>query len=205
MSRLSQPPRSSSAAGRPQWYRVGRGWIPGPTNASTSRSRTARPALFTWLSFVRARARLPSDESGYIISTPAAPRQPSRMGSGRRSRSCRTLRFLTLRDGNAYISQKFGPVVAGNGGAWMAVTIKDVAKAARVSVATVSRALNDSGNVTEETRRHVGAVAEKLGYVPHEAARSLSSRSRRTRCIGAVLPDLHGEFFSELIRGIDRA
>jgi LacI family transcriptional regulator len=87
----------------------------------------------------------------------------------------------------------------------MAVTIKDVAKAARVSVATVSRALNESGNVTEQTRRHVGAIAEKLGYVPHEAARSLSSRSRRTRCIGAVLPDLHGEFFSELIRGIDRA
>lgn len=85
----------------------------------------------------------------------------------------------------------------------MAITIKDVAKAARVSVATVSRALNDSGKVTDETRRHVAAIAEKLGYVPHEAARSLSSR--RTRCIGAVLPDLHGEFFSELIRGIDRA
>jgi LacI family transcriptional regulator len=85
----------------------------------------------------------------------------------------------------------------------MAITIKDVAKAARVSVATVSRALNASGKVTEETRRQVAAAAAKLGYVPHEAARSLSSR--RTRCIGAVLPDLHGEFFSELIRGIDRA
>ncbi|HEX4332377.1 MAG TPA: LacI family DNA-binding transcriptional regulator [Usitatibacter sp.] len=85
----------------------------------------------------------------------------------------------------------------------MAVTIKDVAKAARVSVATVSRALSGSDKVTDETRRQVGAAATKLGYVPHEAARSLSSR--RTRCIGVVLPDLHGEFFSELIRGIDRA
>lgn len=85
----------------------------------------------------------------------------------------------------------------------MAVTIKDVAKAARVSAATVSRALNGFEAITDRTRAHVEAVAARLGYVPHEGARSLSSR--RTRCIGAVLPDLHGEFFSELIRGIDRA
>ncbi|HEX4779555.1 MAG TPA: LacI family DNA-binding transcriptional regulator [Usitatibacter sp.] len=85
----------------------------------------------------------------------------------------------------------------------MAVTIKDVAKAAHVSVATVSRALNGSDSVTEKTSAQVAAAAAKLGYVPHEGARSLSSR--RTRCIGAVLPDLHGEFFSELIRGVDRA
>src|SRR5947209_5226592 len=85
----------------------------------------------------------------------------------------------------------------------MAVTIRDVAKAAGVSLATVSRALNGSPAVTEATRDRIAAIAARLGYVPHEGARSLSSR--RTRCIGAVLPDLHGEFFSELIRGIDRA
>jgi LacI family transcriptional regulator len=85
----------------------------------------------------------------------------------------------------------------------MAVTIRDVAKAAGVSLATVSRALNGSPAVTEDTRQRIAAIAARLGYVPHEGARSLSSR--RTRCIGAVLPDLHGEFFSELIRGIDRA
>ena len=84
----------------------------------------------------------------------------------------------------------------------MAVTIKDVAKAARVSVATVSRALSGSDKVTDETRRHVEAAAARLGYIPHEGARSLSSR--RTQCVGVVLPDLHGEFFSELICGIDR-
>ncbi len=84
----------------------------------------------------------------------------------------------------------------------MTVTIKDIAKAAKVSIATVSRALNGFDNVTEETRRHVCAVAASLGYIPHEGARSLSSR--RTGCVGAVLPDLHGEFFSEFIRGIDR-
>lgn len=85
----------------------------------------------------------------------------------------------------------------------MAVTIQDVADAAEVSIATVSRALNGNGRVTEQTRRKVADVAVRLGYIPHGGARSLSTR--RTNCIGAVLPDLHGEFFSELIRGIDRA
>ena len=81
------------------------------------------------------------------------------------------------------------------------VTIKDVAREARLSVATVSRALNGHANVTETSRRHVLEVAERMRYSPHAAARSLSSR--HTQSIGVVLPDLHGEFFSELIRGID--
>ncbi len=85
----------------------------------------------------------------------------------------------------------------------MAVTIKDVAREARVSVASVSRALNGSANVTEITRRRILGVAERLRYVPHSAARSLITR--RTQTVGALLPDLFGEFFSELIRGIDLA
>lgn len=83
----------------------------------------------------------------------------------------------------------------------MSVTIKDVALAAKVSVATVSRAINGHDNVAEAVRRRVLAVAHELRYSPHHAARSLSSR--RTHTIGVVLPDLHGEFFSELVRGID--
>lgn len=83
------------------------------------------------------------------------------------------------------------------------VTIKDVAREAKVSVATVSRALNGHENVAEAVRRHVVATAERLRYTPHAAARSLSSRSTQT--IGVVLPELHGEFFSELIRGIEIA
>lgn len=82
------------------------------------------------------------------------------------------------------------------------VTIKDVARAANVSVATVSRVFNGQGNVTDAMRQRVAAVAERMHYAPHAAARSLSSR--RTRAIGVVLPDLHGEFFSELVRGIDQ-
>jgi LacI family transcriptional regulator len=72
-----------------------------------------------------------------------------------------------------------------------------------VSVATVSRALNGSASVTAQTRRRIAGVAARLRYVPHGAARSLVTR--RTQTIGALLPDLFGEFFSELIRGIDLA
>lgn len=85
----------------------------------------------------------------------------------------------------------------------MAVTIKDVARAANVSVASVSRALNNHPSVTEDTRQLVLATARSLRYIPHSGARSLSTS--RTDTIGVVLPDLYGEFFSELIRGIDGA
>ena len=84
----------------------------------------------------------------------------------------------------------------------MTVTIKDVAREAQVSVATVSRALNGQGNVAEAVRLRVQEVAGRLRYMPHHAARSLSSR--RTRTIGVVLPEVYGEFFSELIYGIDQ-
>jgi len=82
-------------------------------------------------------------------------------------------------------------------------TIRDVARAAEVSVATVSRVLNSIDAVTQATRTRVLAAAAELDYVPHSGARSLSTR--RTDTIGVILPDLHGEFFSELIRGIDAA
>ncbi len=83
------------------------------------------------------------------------------------------------------------------------VTIKDVAREAGVSVASVSRALNGGGGVTAATSQRIHDVATRLSYVPHAGARSLITR--RTHTIGALLPDLHGEFFSELIRGIDLA
>jgi len=85
----------------------------------------------------------------------------------------------------------------------MAVTIRDVAREAKVSVASVSRALNGNSNVTDSTRNRILKVAARLRYIPHSAARSLITR--RTHTIGALLPDLFGEFFSELIRGIDLA
>ena len=84
-----------------------------------------------------------------------------------------------------------------------AATIKDVAREANVSVASVSRAMNGGSGVTAETSLRIRQAAERLRYIPHAAARMLITR--RTRTIGALLPDLYGEFFSELIRGIDLA
>lgn len=85
----------------------------------------------------------------------------------------------------------------------MSVTIKQVAREAGVSIATVSRVLNDKGPVLAQTRRRILKVAARLRYVPHGGARSLITRTTST--IGVLLPDIYGEFFSELIRGLDRA
>ena len=67
----------------------------------------------------------------------------------------------------------------------------------------MSRALNGASVVTDETRERVLRAAERLQYTPHAGARSLSTR--RTQTIGVLLPDVYGEFFSELLRGIDAA
>ena len=85
----------------------------------------------------------------------------------------------------------------------MKVTIRDVAREAGVSVATVSRVMNDSGPVSEGARARILEIAGRLRYTPNEAARTLISS--RTSTLGVILPDLHGEFFSEVIRGIDQA
>ncbi len=88
-------------------------------------------------------------------------------------------------------------------GGMKAATIRDVAERADVSVASVSRVLNGAGPVTEATKKRVFEAAEALQYVPHSGARSLSTS--KTQTIGVILPDLYGEFFSELIRGMDLA
>src|SRR5438067_2511961 len=81
-------------------------------------------------------------------------------------------------------------------------TIRDVARKAQVSVASVSRAINGFENVSDQTRARVADAVKELGYVPHAGARSLSLA--RTNAIGVVLPALHGEFFSEIVRGMDQ-
>ena len=82
-------------------------------------------------------------------------------------------------------------------------TIHDVAHRADVSIATVSRVLNGNARVSEESRRRVFEAASELDYWPNSAARSLTMR--RNHVLGVLLPDLYGEFFSEIIRGIDHA
>ena len=85
----------------------------------------------------------------------------------------------------------------------MAVTMRDVAREAGFSVATVSRVLNGSGPVGEETRAQVLEVAAELRYVPNGTARSLTTSTTET--VGVLLPDLYGEFYSEVIRGVEGA
>lgn len=85
----------------------------------------------------------------------------------------------------------------------MTVGIKEVARKANVSIATVSRVLNGSDSVTEETKQRVMAVVGQLNYMPHAIGRALVTR--KTNLLGVILPDVHSEFFSELIRGIDQA
>lgn len=89
----------------------------------------------------------------------------------------------------------------GPAGRSVSITIRDVAQRAGVSVTTVSRALNGTGPVSDEVRRRVEAASAELRYLPHGTARSLITR--RTDVFGVVLPDLFGEFFSEVIRGMD--
>lgn len=80
-------------------------------------------------------------------------------------------------------------------------TIKDVAKKAGVSVATVSRAMNDKGYVHEDTRKLIDEAIRQLNYKPNEVARSLYNK--KSRLIGLILPDIRNPFFPELARGVE--
>ena len=73
------------------------------------------------------------------------------------------------------------------------IGLRDVARVAGVSTATVSRAMNTPDAVSEELRDRIASVVRHLGWVPHGAARALATR--RTGTIGAVFPTLtHGDF-----------
>lgn len=81
-------------------------------------------------------------------------------------------------------------------------TIKEVARLAGVSVATVSKALNRTGNVSEALRERVTVAARALGYAPHASARSL--RSGATRIIGLLVADLTNPYFLRLVENVER-
>ncbi|MEV7973709.1 LacI family DNA-binding transcriptional regulator [Cellulomonas sp. NPDC089187] len=85
----------------------------------------------------------------------------------------------------------------------MAHGIVDVARAAGVSTATVSRALRGLPNVTESTRERVRRVAEELGYVASPSASSLASG--QTRTIGLLTPWVSQWFFAHVLEGAERA
>ncbi|AUW93436.1 MAG: LacI family transcriptional regulator [Sulfobacillus thermosulfidooxidans] len=80
-------------------------------------------------------------------------------------------------------------------------TIRDVARAANVSVSTVSLFLSQPHRVSEATRERVSIAVEKLHYRPNGSARDL--RTRKTNTIGVFLHNLSGPFYSELIAGVE--
>lgn len=83
------------------------------------------------------------------------------------------------------------------------VGIREVAERAGVATGTVSRVLNGHPSVTEEVRARVKQVIETLGYMPDPLARSM--RSKVSRLIGIVIPDLTNPFFSELVQSAEQA
>src|SRR4030042_2541856 len=86
----------------------------------------------------------------------------------------------------------------------MAITSRDVARRLKLSITTVSRALDGYPDVATDTRHRVGLVAREMGYVPNHVARQLPRR--RTDMLGYVLPATAGHFsdsfFSEFIAGL---
>jgi LacI family transcriptional regulator len=83
----------------------------------------------------------------------------------------------------------------------MGPTIRDVAKAAGVSTATVSNVLNKTGKVGRLAQRHVLSVVKRLGYIPDVHARRLASRDRRT--LGIIVSDIENPFFPEVIKSFE--
>ena len=83
----------------------------------------------------------------------------------------------------------------------MSVKIKDLAKQLNLSVATISKALKDSHEISPETKQRVFELAKKLNYTPNPYASSLRKRSSKT--IAVVLPEVADSFFSLAINGIE--
>lgn len=81
-------------------------------------------------------------------------------------------------------------------------SIREVAKIAKVSPATVSRVMNGTANVDEEKRRRVLEAIDETGFVPNEVARSLFKKS--AKIIGLILPSIENPFFAQLAGAIER-
>ncbi|MCG7335754.1 LacI family transcriptional regulator [Sporosarcina sp. ACRSM] len=80
-------------------------------------------------------------------------------------------------------------------------TIRDVAKLANVSIATVSRVINQNGYVNGETKKKVNNAIELLKYKPNSIAKGLASG--KTKTMALILPDISNPFFSELARAVE--
>lgn len=82
----------------------------------------------------------------------------------------------------------------------MKITIKDIAKALKVSTGTVSKAMQDYPDISDETKKKVKEYAKKIGYEPNIHAAFL--RTKKTRLIGIVVPNLNTNFYSKLVASL---
>ncbi|PLV58283.1 LacI family DNA-binding transcriptional regulator [Thermotoga sp. KOL6] len=82
-------------------------------------------------------------------------------------------------------------------------TLKDIAKLANVSVATVSNVLNGKGRVSEAKRKEILEIAKKLNYTPNFHARAMALK-KRLITIGLIVPDITNPFFAKLTRGVEK-
>jgi LacI family transcriptional regulator len=83
----------------------------------------------------------------------------------------------------------------------MAATIKEIAAEAKVSIATVSRALNNDPRVTKERRTQISRIAKRLEYRPNLLARNFARK--KSNLVGLILPEISDEYFTEIIKGVD--
>lgn len=82
------------------------------------------------------------------------------------------------------------------------VTLKDLAATLGVSVSTVSKALKDSPEISEDTIKRVKKIAKELNYRPNTLA--LSLKNRKTMTIGVLIPDILNKFFSKILYGLEQ-
>jgi len=81
------------------------------------------------------------------------------------------------------------------------VTLKDIAKRANVNVSTVSRALNDSSEINEDTKKMIRAIAAEMHYTPNMSARALTGKG--TMSIGIIIPEVISGYFAQMVNFIE--
>ncbi len=82
-------------------------------------------------------------------------------------------------------------------------SLTDVARHAKVSIATVSRVINNSDKVVPETRALVHRAMAELGFKPNRVARRLRQKGGVRHLLGLIIPDIQNPFFAEMARGVE--
>lgn len=81
------------------------------------------------------------------------------------------------------------------------VTLKDIAQRAGVNISSVSKALRDSAEISEQKRNEIKQIAEELNYVPNLAARALAGKG--TNSIGIILPEIRSNYYARMMNDIE--